>query len=226
MGNLIFAIPVILIIAISIFVVKIAAVALKMTGLDEKRAYFQALSAFTGTGFTTSDSELVLQNDIRRKIIMILMILGNAGFITVITTVVISFEKTNPLPLFTNVGILLIVIFLLVKFLANKNVAKFLNKKIESRLAKRSPFHKRPVEEVLRIAKDYGIAEVIIKESCRDLDKTLSESDFRKNDILVLAIERKGAVIPAPKATDRILLDDTLICYGRLSNIGKIIPKE
>ena len=226
MSNLIFAVPVILIIATSIFVVKIAAVALKMTGLDEKRAYFQALSAFTGTGFTTSDSEVVLQNDIRRRIIMILMILGNAGFITVITTVVISFERANPLPLFINVGILLVVIFLLVKFLANKRVAKFLNEKIESRLEKRPPFHKRPVEEVLRIAKDYGIAEVSIKNSCRDLGKTLSESDFRENDILILAIERRDSVIPAPKATDRILMDDTLICYGRLSNIEKIIAKE
>jgi len=226
MSSLIFAVPVILIIAISIFVVKIATVALKMTGLDEKRAYFQALSAFTGTGFTTSDSEVVLHNDIRRKIIIILMILGNAGFISVITTIVISFEKTNPLPLLVNVGILLIVIILLVKLLANKKIAKFLNDKIETRLEKQPPFHKRPVEEVLRIAKDYGIAEVNIKGSCNELGKTLNESGFREKDILILAIERKNSVVPAPKATDRILLNDTLICYGKLSNIGKIIAAE
>lgn len=226
MGNLIFAIPVVLVIAISVFVVKIATVALKMTGLDEKKAYFQALSAFTGTGFTTKDSELVFQNDIRRKIIIFLMILGNAGFITVITTLVISFERTNVLPLFINVGIVIFVIFLLVKLLAHRGVTRFLNEKIESRLEKRPPFSKRPVEEVLRVAKDYGIAEVNIKEPCQDLGKTLSESDFRGNDILILAIERNGAVIPAPKATDRILLDDTLICYGKLSNIEKIIAKE
>ncbi|MGB2706162.1 MAG: TrkA C-terminal domain-containing protein [Candidatus Omnitrophota bacterium] len=226
MGNLIFAIPVILIIAISVFVVKIATVALRMTGLDEKKAYFQALSAFTGTGFTTRDSELVLQNDIRRKIVIFLMILGNAGFITVITTVVVSFEKTNMLPLFINVVIVLCVIFLLVKLLAHKGVAKFLNEKIEARLEKRPPFYKRPVEEVLRVAKNYGIAEVNIKGTFKDIGKTLSQSGFRENDILILAIERKDTVIPAPKATDRILLDDTLICYGKLSSIEKIIAKE
>ena len=43
MANLIFAIPAILVIAISVFVVKIATFALKMTGLEEKKAYFQAL---------------------------------------------------------------------------------------------------------------------------------------------------------------------------------------
>ena len=82
MGNIIYVVPVILVVAISAFVVKIATVALKMTGLEEKKAHFQALSAFTGTGFTTHDSELVLENDIRRKIIIVLMVLGNAGLIT------------------------------------------------------------------------------------------------------------------------------------------------
>lgn len=223
MGGLIFAVPIILVIAISVFVVKIAAVALKMTGLDEKTAHFQALSAFTGTGFTTKDSEYVVQDDIRRKIIIFLMILGNAGLITVITTLVISFGRTNIAPLLINVGIVLLLIFLLFKVLTHKGVTKFLNDKIESRLEKRPPFQKRPVEEVLRIAKNYGIAEVSIKENCQDLGKTLSESGFREKDILVLAIERENAVIPAPKASDRILVDDTLICYGKLSNIEKII---
>ncbi|NQU95769.1 MAG: hypothetical protein HQ549_06075 [Candidatus Omnitrophica bacterium] len=226
MGNFIFAIPVILVIAISVLIVKIATVALRMTGLDEKRAYFQALSAFTGTGFTTKDSELVFEEDIRRKIIIILMVLGNAGLITVITTLVISFGRGNMLPLVINAGIVLLLIFILFKALTHRGLTKFLNDKIESRLEKRAPFQKRPVEEVLRIAKDYGIAEVNIKGQCQDLNKTLSDSSFRENDILVLAIERKEGVIPAPKASDKISLDDTLICYGRLSSIEKILTQK
>ena len=226
MHNLIFVVPIVLVIAIAFFIVKIATVALKMTGLDEKKAFFQALSAYTGTGFTTRDSELVIQNDIRRKIMMFLMILGNAGLITVITTVVISFARTNVTSAIINVGIVLLVILILFKILTHKGVTKFLNDKIEARLEKRPLFQKRPVEEILHIAKSYGIAEVSVKENCRDLGKNLSESSLRENDILVLAIERENAVIPTPKATDRILLGDTLICYGKLSNIEKIIIKK
>lgn len=226
MSNLIFAVPVILVIAISVLIVKIATVALRMTGLDEKKAYFQALSAFTGTGFTTKDSELVFEEDIRRKIIIILMVLGNAGLISVITTLVISFGRGNMLPVVVNAGIVLLLIFILFKALTHKGVTKFLNDKIESRLEKRAPFQKRPVEEVLRIAKDYGIAEVSIGEQCQDLNKTLSASSLRENDILVLAIERKSGVVPAPKASDQITLGDTLICYGRLSNIEKILTRK
>lgn len=226
MSNIIFVIPVILVIAISAFVVKIASIALKMTGLDEKKAHFQALSAFTGTGFTTKDSELVLENNIRRKIIAVLMILGNAGLITVITTLVISFGRSNILPLLANVGIVLLVLFVLFKVFTHKGITKFLNDKIESRLEKRPPFRKRPIEEIVRIAKNYGIAEVNIKGNCQDMGKSLSESGFRENDILILAIERQNTVIPAPKATDRININDTLICYGKLSNIEKIIEKQ
>ncbi|MFH1594598.1 MAG: TrkA C-terminal domain-containing protein [Candidatus Omnitrophota bacterium] len=225
MGNIIYVIPVLLVISISAFIVRIAAVALKMTGLDERKAYFQALSAFTGTGFTTKDSELVVEDDIRRKIVIFLMILGNAGLITVITTIVISFKKSNVGPLLINVGIVLLLIFILYKALTNKGITKYLNDKIESKLEKSPPFRRRPVEEVLRIAKNYGIAEVIIESGCADLGKTLNESSLRGNDILVLAIERENAVIPTPKATDRITLGDTLICYGKLSNIDRIMAR-
>lgn len=223
MDNIIYVLPVVLVIAISAFVVKIATIALKMTGLNEKTAYFQALSAFTGTGFTTKDSESVLENNIRRQIVIVLMILGNAGFITVITTIVISFGRTNVRPLLLNVGIVLLLIFILFKITTHKGITKFLNDKIEARLEKRPPFRKRPVEEVLRVARDYGIAEVNITDKCQDLGKTLSESSFRERDILILAIERKNAVIPTPKASDRIFAGDTLICYGKLPNIEEII---
>ena len=139
MYNLIFVLPVLLIIAISVFVVKIAAIALKMTGLDEKVAYFQALSAFTGTGFTTKDSELILQNEIRRKIAIVLMILGNAGLVTVISTVIISFRRTNILPLLGNVGIILLLIFIFYKMLTHKGITKFLNDKILINLPNHAP---------------------------------------------------------------------------------------
>ena len=45
------------IITASIIVVEIATVALRLTGLGRKQARFQALSAFTGTGFTTTEAE-------------------------------------------------------------------------------------------------------------------------------------------------------------------------
>lgn len=220
--NFIFVIPVTVLIIISVFIVKIASVALNLTGLDEKRAFFQALSAFTGTGFTTRDSELIVNNDIRRKIIMFLMILGNAGLITVVTTLVLSFVKGGATPVVVNIGLILLVILLLIKVSLNKGITRKLTKKIQARLIRTPTFTKRPVEEILRLAEGYGIAEVKINEDCIDLGKSLFESSFRQKDILIMAIERGNSVIPAPHASDILMINDTLICYGKLHNIGEL----
>ncbi|RKY42580.1 MAG: potassium transporter TrkA [Candidatus Makaraimicrobium thalassicum] len=224
--NLIFVIPVIVIIVVSAFIVKIAAVAINLTGLDEKKAFFQALSAFTGTGFTTDDSELIVRHDIRRRIVMFLMILGNAGLISVITTLMLSFLKGGLTPILINITIILLAILLLIKISLNKEITRKLTKKIQARLIKSSTFTKRPVEEILRLAEGYGVAEVTLSEDCADIGKALSESSFRRKDILIVAIERGVKVIPAPHATDRLLAGDVLICYGKLQNIAEIREKK
>lgn len=215
----IFVIPVIVIIVISALIVKIAAVALNLTGLDEKKAFFQALSAFTGTGFTTKESEIVLNDNIRRKIIMFLMILGNAGLVSVITSLMLSFTRGGLTPVLLNVTFILLAVLLIIKISFNKTITRNLTKKIQERLIKSPSFTKRPVEEILRLAEGYGIAEVTLNEDCGDIGKTLSYSSFREKDILILAIERSSGVIPAPHASDKLLLN---ICYGKLKNIGKI----
>ena len=225
--SLIFVIPVIVIIVISAFIVKIAAVALNLTGLDEKTSFFQALSAFTGTGFTTRDAEYVVNHDIRRRIIMFLMILGNAGLVSVITTLMLSFFKGGGVtPVLINITIILLAILLLIKVSLNKEITRKLTKKIEQKLIKSPTFTKRPVEEIMRLAEGYGIAEVTLGDDFADIGKTLHESSFRENDILIIAIERGAAVFPTPGAMDRLLPNDTLICYGKLENIAKISKKK
>ncbi|NQT22206.1 MAG: hypothetical protein HQ579_02085 [Candidatus Omnitrophica bacterium] len=226
MLGLLYIAPVIVIVIISAIVVKVATVALKLTGMEDAKARFQALSAFTGTGFTTKDSELIVENRTRQKIVMVLMILGNAGLITVITALIFSFEKSGATPALVNSAVLILVLFLLYKLATHKRLTRILTKKIEDQLEKGPIFQKRPVEEIVHIAKDYGIAEVTMKEKCNDLGKSIMDSSFREKDILILAIERKSGVIPAPKAEDVIRLGDTLICYGRLNNIEKIITDQ
>ncbi|NQT33047.1 MAG: TrkA C-terminal domain-containing protein [Candidatus Omnitrophica bacterium] len=220
--DFIFLIPSMVIIVISVFVVKIAAVALNLTGMDEKKAFFQAMSAFTGTGFTTRESELVMNDEIRRRIIIILMVLGNAGFITVITTLMLSFRKAGIAPVLGNIAIILAVIVVLIAVFSHKGITRRLTKRIQARLVKSSTFTKRPVEEILRLAEGYGVAEVTLNENCVDIGKALSESSFRQKDILIMAIERGTGVIPAPHASDRLMLNDALICYGKLENIDRI----
>lgn len=78
---------------ISFTIVRISAVAMRLTGMTEAQARFQALSALTGTGFTTTEAEMIVNYPIRRKIIANLMVVGNLGLVSFFSTVVVSFTN-------------------------------------------------------------------------------------------------------------------------------------
>jgi len=91
-----------LVVTLSLLVNRVASVALTFTGMSRDSARFQARSAFTGAGFTTLESEDIVNHPVRRRIIMLLMLLGNAGFVTIIATLLGSFvgvQEDRPFPL-------------------------------------------------------------------------------------------------------------------------------
>ena len=49
-----------LVLLLSLIILRVASEALILTGLSREAARFQARSAWTGTGFTTAESELVV----------------------------------------------------------------------------------------------------------------------------------------------------------------------
>jgi len=120
MDGLYFLVPTLLVVFVSFLIVRAAAIALMMTGMDRKRAVFQALSAFSGTGFTTKEAEFVVNNPVRRRIVSWLMILGNAGIVTVIITATSSLVTSEGYQLSINVLVLLVGIYLIYKVATHK----------------------------------------------------------------------------------------------------------
>jgi len=190
-----------------------------MTGMDSKGARFQALSAFTGTGFTTKDAESVVKHDMRRRIIMALMVLGNAGLVSIIATLIGSFAKLRRLSeIPVNLILLALGIYLIYWLASRQGLMRRWGKWIEKRIAKSKVLEENKIEEVLHL----GIAELRIKETSPVANQSLADSDLSRKDILVLAIERGGGIIPTPKGSDNIQIADDLICYGKLANIRKM----
>ncbi|NOX98038.1 MAG: potassium transporter TrkA [Nitrospirae bacterium] len=224
MSGVALIIPTLAIIAVSALIVKIATISLTMTGMDKKRARFQALSAFTGTGFTTKDAESVVKHEQRRRIIMVLMILGNAGLVSIIATLIGSFAKikrVSQVP--ANLMLLAAGIYLIYWLASRRGLMRRWGKWIEKRIAQSMALEEKGIEEVLHLAEGYGIAEVKIKDDSAVVNQPLANSALSQKDILVLAIERGGGIIPTPKGNDGIRAADNLICYGKLANIRKII---
>lgn len=219
MSSTLLIIPVLAVILASYIVIKAGTFALMMTGLDEKKAQFQALSAFTTTGFTTKDAELVVTNERRRRIVMTLMILGKAGLVSVISTLILSFTQGGLSSVPIKLVILTLFLFLLVKFLPHPKVVTWIRKRVVKSLSKRWGLEKETVEEILHITPDYGIAKVTVRDNSPLIGIPISQADFTRKEILILSIEREGSSIILPKAEDIIKKGDRLICYGRIKSI-------
>ncbi len=210
-------------ISISYLIVRIGAIALEMTGMERSRARFQALSAFSGTGFTTREAELVVNHPRRRKIVTYLMILGNAGIVSVIATFVLSLRESGFFRPSLNLAIIAISLFILYRIASHQKFAIKLTNKIRQTLRERLHFEKVHVEEILQQAEGYGIATALIGKDSKLAGRTLSESGFREKDLLVLSIERDEGIIPVPKDQAKIGVGDRLICYGKMENLKDLL---
>jgi hypothetical protein len=206
-------------------VVRIGAIAFQLTGLEWSLAKFQALSCFSGTGFTTKESELITSNKQRRKIASILIILGNAGLVIMIGTLASSLESFLPFDIpsylvrWVNLAVIVVLVYVIYRiFTYEKFVRKFTNF-LRKRIIKKEIFQKVSFEELLLATGGYGISRVVVCAGSPVLNKALSRSDLRKQDISVLAIVRDKETIPNPSADTDILLGDELICFGKLENI-------
>ena len=89
------ALTLFIVLTLSVLVIRTASVALRITGLPEEVARFQARSAFTGAGFTTSESEAILNHPARRRIVSLLMVVGSLGLVSVLATVIVSLVGSN-----------------------------------------------------------------------------------------------------------------------------------
>ncbi|MFT5303063.1 MAG: hypothetical protein ACI814_003881, partial [Mariniblastus sp.] len=78
---------------ISLLITRIGAVALTLTGMAQEAARFQARSAYTGVGFTTQESEQVVNHPVRRRVLAFLMLTGNIGVAVVIASMMATFTS-------------------------------------------------------------------------------------------------------------------------------------
>jgi len=215
-----------LVILISALIIKVGAIALRMTGIDRETAGFQALSAFTGTGFTTSEAENIVNHPRRRSIVKAMMILGNAGIISALAMLFLSLQGSNVTNALAKFGVIGLLTILLLAFPLSKGLDNLFENFIMKRLSRSTHFSMGAFSQIMKFARGYGIAELLVSDSDLLAGKTLAESGLSSSDILVLAIRRKHQMITTPKAGEIIQPDDKLVCFGPLANIASAIGHE
>jgi len=216
-------VPILAILVAYLLICRVGTVLLTLTGLDQPTAQFQALSALTGTGFTTRSSEMIVGHDVRRKIVMGLMIIGNVGLASGVVALITIF-RSREMQINLLRAVILLAIAALVFWLAGrKKLWRKLNERLEIFLEEKQIFRKSTAEELLSFHGDYSIVEITVQEADQNVGKPLRNTDFRLRNILVLAVEREHKMLPLPGPDEVIKAGDKLVCYGNVESIADSI---
>lgn len=200
----------------SMIVVKVGTVALTMTGLDVDIAHMQALSSFSGVGFTTLESESVVSQPVRRKIIKFLIMAGNAGISSAVATLVVSLVRTEQeTDLWRKIGAIVAGLLVLYFIAQSRWLGRILSRIIKNMLARLTTLELHDYETLLNLSSGYGITEVLIKEGSPIIAKSLRELDLPKRKILVIGVHRgDGRFEGTPHGDCQLAAGDRAICYG------------
>jgi hypothetical protein len=214
-----------LFLVIWLLILWIGSIALEATGLDRSKSRFQALSALTGTGFTTSQAEMIVEHPKRRRITTYLIFIGNTGIAAFLILMVLYIRSgitapSRPLIILT-VIILLVLVLSFCLGLVDKLTSVFLG------IGGKGPVTSTgTVKALYTQADDYTVARVTLGRESKLAGTPLKDARFEQGNITVLAIERQEGVVPHPQADEVLSPDDQLLCYGKMEDIITVIKTE
>lgn len=211
-------------IAVSIFINRIAAKALILTGLSEDVAVFQARSIVTGTGFTTHEAESIVNHPVRRRLVMPLMVLQNAGLVTVISTFVLSFVDTGTTMIALQRGLILFGgIGVLIFLSQNEWVEHQLEKLIDWLLETYTNLKIVDIHTLLNLHEGFTVSRFMVDENTWLSNKKLEDLKLQDEGILVLCIENKeGEITCTPTGDEQISAGDELTVFAEEDNVSEL----
>ena len=220
------------VVAVYMFMIEVFSVALKLTGLATNKLKFQVASLFTGAGFTTAESELITNDNRRRRIAVACMYTGHIFsviimglvinvFFSIWTTANTDTGATNFTAWYFIVFYVSSGVFLLVLFIKIPPINKRFQRLLEN-IAINVSSRSRHTNIVTAI--DYygrsAVVEVILNRIPDFINElTLREMELtKKYSFIILSIKRGARRITVTKDT-MLVKGDLIVAYGLISDI-------
>lgn len=192
-------------------VIEINASIFVATGLDRKIARFQVISMLTGTGFTTGESELIIDHPVRRRLGAFLILFGAFSLAVIISAITQLLSDTfYTMEIAYIAGALLAILFILrVPYVVN-----LLTNKLKSELEETYELADLPIKDVLLMEDDDEVREISIHEESRFTGKTFDEIVDVEEDLMLLFIKRGDINIRNKSYHTELEPGDRLVLYG------------
>lgn len=189
------------------------------TGLDRKIARFQVISMLTGTGFTTGESELIIDHPVRRRLGAFLILFGAFSLAVIISAISnLLTDNFYTMEIAYIAGGLLVLLFVL----RAPFVQRIMGKKMQSELKENYELADLPISDVLLMDEDDEVREIAIKEDSQFAERTFDEIVDKEDDVMLLFI-RRGEINIRQKAYDtKLEPGDKLVLYGNNPRIEEI----
>lgn len=206
---------VLVVILLSLLITRAATVVLTFTGLSRETARFQARSALSGTGFTTTEAEAVVNHPVRRRVVMVLMLIGSAGLVTVIATIILGFTGAGDVQALRRVGVLIVGLALLLALARSAWMERFITHATARLLDRTSVVEGRDYASLLHLAEHHAVGELAVREGDWVAARPLGDLELRAEGVVTLGITLSGgAWLGSPPFDLRLRPGDLVIAYG------------
>ena len=213
-----------IVLTLSLVVTRTATVALTATGLSREAARFQARSAFSGAGFTTGESEAVVRHPVRRRIIMWLMLAGNAGIVAAMASVVLAAagpgDESHTL---VRVAAVILGIFAIWSLSRTSWVDRRVTRLAAMALRRWTALDVHDYASLLHVGGEYIVTELRVDPGSWLAGRRLGELRLREEGVVVLGIEQvDGTYLGVPQADSIAVPGDVLIVYSRSGILSEL----
>lgn len=211
-----------IVITLALGAVRMGTLALQRTGLSRESASFQAQSAFMGVGFTTSESETVVNHPVRRRVLRMLMWGGYSG-ITVTVSTIVSGVGSSDGHLLRFLGLMLVTAGVLLSVWQITSVRELADRLLTVVVARIPHLEVIDFEELLEFDKGYTVAQLHVDRNRWMTGRTLRDLRLADEGVLVLSVTRaSGATIGTPEADTTLEVGDRILTYGHQDGLERL----
>ena len=217
-------ISVLIIVLLSVLITRVATVALSLTGMSRESARFQARSALTGVGFTTTEAEDVVNHPVRRRIVGGLMLLGSAGLVTAVGSLILSFNHSQGR---LARGVALVCGLAVLWLLSRSDWVDRRLSALIGRVLRWRGFHVRDFARLLALQSEWAVGELVVENDDWIAGRTLAELKLRDEGVDVLGIQRAdGEYHGVPHGDARVDPGDVLVLYSTEARLEELDERK
>lgn len=154
---------------------------------------------------------------------MILMLLGSAGLVTTVATLIIGFANASRSEAFTRLAVLLVALAALALASRSPWFNTVLTRVLTRLVDRYTDLEAQDYAELLHLGGEWGVGEVAVREEDWLASGRISDLDLRSEGVAVLGIERPdGTYFGAPQFDTRVRPGDILLLYGRRQRLNEL----